>query len=43
MAAGANLAVFVAASIVLIVTPGPDMLYVIARGIAQGRATAMVA
>src|SRR5215204_1115577 len=43
MAGGANLAVFVAASIVLIVTPGPDMLYVIARGIAQGRATAIVA
>jgi threonine/homoserine/homoserine lactone efflux protein len=43
MVGGANLAVFVAASLVLIVTPGPDMLYVIARGIAQGRATAIVA
>src|SRR5688500_8079835 len=43
MVSGANLAVFLAASIVLIVTPGPDMLYVIARGIAQGRAAAVVA
>lgn len=43
MVSGANLALFVAASLVLIVTPGPDMLYVIARGIAQGRATAIVA
>lgn len=43
MVSGANLAFFVAASLVLIVTPGPDMLYVIARGIAQGRATAIVA
>lgn len=41
--AGANLAVFIAASLALIVTPGPDMLYVIARGIAQGRAIALVA
>jgi threonine/homoserine/homoserine lactone efflux protein len=43
MVSGASLAVFIAASLVLIVTPGPDMLYVIARGIAQGRATAIVA
>lgn len=43
MVGGANLALFVASSIVLIVTPGPDLLYVIARGIAQGRATAVVA
>ena len=43
MIAGANLAVFIAASLALIVTPGPDMLYVISRGIAQGRATALIA
>ena len=39
---GANLATFVAASLLLIVTPGPDMLFVIARGIAQGRLVAVV-
>ena len=39
---GANLALFVAASLVLIVTPGPDMLFVIARGIAQGRLVAVL-
>jgi threonine/homoserine/homoserine lactone efflux protein len=43
MLQGANLAVFVAASLVLILTPGPDMLYVIARGIAQGRSVALIA
>lgn len=43
MAGGANLALFVAAALVLIVTPGPDMLYVIGRGITQGRVAALVA
>ena len=43
MAGGANLAFFVAAALVLIVTPGPDMLYVIGRGITQGRVAALVA
>ena len=32
-----NLALFAAASWILIVTPGPDMLYVITRGAGQGR------
>ena len=33
----ANLGLFLTTSILLIVTPGPDMQYVIARGVAQGR------
>lgn len=37
MFGSANLSLFIAASLVLIVTPGPDILYVVARGIAQGR------
>ena len=32
-----NFGLFVTASILLIVTPGPDMMYVIARGVGQGR------
>ncbi len=32
-----DLGLFLTASILLIVTPGPDMMYVIARGVAQGR------
>ena len=37
-----NLVLFAAASGALIVTPGPDMLYVISRGISQGRRAGMV-
>jgi threonine/homoserine/homoserine lactone efflux protein len=33
----ANFALFVAASWALIIAPGPDMLYVITRGMSQGR------
>jgi threonine/homoserine/homoserine lactone efflux protein len=33
----ANLSLFVAASWTLIVTPGPDLLYVVTRGMSQGR------
>jgi threonine/homoserine/homoserine lactone efflux protein len=33
----ANLALFLTASLALIVAPGPDSLYVLARGIGQGR------
>ena len=40
---GANLVLFLAAALVLIVTPGPDLLYVLARGITQGRPAAVVA
>ncbi len=32
----AQLALFIGASWILIITPGPDMIYVITRGIAQG-------
>ncbi|MFC2079453.1 LysE family translocator [Candidatus Bipolaricaulota bacterium] len=32
-----NFGLFLAASVLLIVTPGPDMMYVIARGMGQGR------
>ncbi len=37
-----NIALFVAASLVLIATPGPDLIYVLTRGIGQGRKTALV-
>ena len=38
----ANLALFVAASLALIATPGQDNIYILTRGIAQGRAAALV-
>ncbi len=37
-----NLFLFLAASWLLILTPGPDMLYVLARGVGQGRAAGVV-
>jgi threonine/homoserine/homoserine lactone efflux protein len=37
-----ELAVFLAASVALIVVPGPDMIYVITRGVAGGRKTALL-
>ena len=37
-----QLALFVLASLVLIVTPGPDMIYVITRGIGQGRGAGLL-
>lgn len=37
-----NLALFFAASWILIITPGPDMIYVITRGISQGRKAGVV-
>ena len=37
-----NIALFVAASLVLIATPGPDIIYVLTRGIGQGRRAALV-
>ena len=37
-----NVALFVAASLALIATPGPDMIYVVTRGVAQGRRSALV-
>jgi threonine/homoserine/homoserine lactone efflux protein len=36
-----NLALFVAASLAVIVVPGPDNIYVLTRGIAQGRKVAL--
>ncbi len=38
----ANLALFVAASLALIATPGQDNIYILTRGIAQGRPAALV-
>jgi len=38
-----NLAMFAAASTVLIFTPGPDIIYVMTRGMAQGRRAALSA
>ncbi len=37
-----NIALYVAASLALIATPGPDMIYVLTRGVAQGRRAALV-
>lgn len=37
----ANLALFVAASLALIATPGQDNIYILTRGIAQGRPAAL--
>ena len=38
----ANIALYVVASLALIATPGPDMIYVVTRGVAQGRRAALV-
>jgi threonine/homoserine/homoserine lactone efflux protein len=37
-----NLLLFVTASLALIAVPGPDMIYVLTRGVSQGRAAALV-
>ena len=37
-----NIALYVVASLALIATPGPDMIYVVTRGVAQGRRAALV-
>src|SRR3954471_8678530 len=37
----ANIYLFVAASLVVIVAPGPDNVYVLTRGVAQGREVAL--
>jgi threonine/homoserine/homoserine lactone efflux protein len=37
-----NFALFFAASWMLIITPGPDMIYVITRGISQGRKAGII-
>lgn len=37
-----NIALFLTASLALIMTPGPDMIYVITRGVAQGRRVGLV-
>jgi threonine/homoserine/homoserine lactone efflux protein len=37
----ANLALFVVASLAVIVAPGPDNIYVLTRGVAQGREVAL--
>lgn len=37
-----NLLLFVTASLALIVVPGPDMIYVLTRGVSQGRPAALV-
>jgi threonine/homoserine/homoserine lactone efflux protein len=36
-----NIALFVVASLVVIVAPGPDNIYVLTRGVAQGREVAL--
>ncbi len=38
----ANIALFIAASLALIATPGQDNIYIVTRGITQGRAAALV-
>ena len=42
MLTGTNLLVFAGASLALIVIPGPDMIYVLTRGISGGRKVALV-
>lgn len=37
-----NLALFLTASLALIITPGPDMIYVVTRGVSQGRRVGLV-
>ena len=37
-----NIALFVAASLAVIIAPGPDNVYVLTRGIAQGREVALI-
>ena len=37
-----NFALFFAASWILIITPGPDMIYVITRGVSQGRKAGVI-
>jgi threonine/homoserine/homoserine lactone efflux protein len=37
-----NLLLFVTASLALIVVPGPDLIYVLTRGVSQGRAAGLV-
>ena len=37
-----NIALFVVASLAVIITPGPDNVYVLTRGVAQGREVALV-
>jgi threonine/homoserine/homoserine lactone efflux protein len=39
---GANILLFIAASWVLILTPGPDTIYVLTRGISQGKQAGVV-
>jgi threonine/homoserine/homoserine lactone efflux protein len=40
--ADTNIALFVAASLAVIIAPGPDNVYVLTRGVAQGREEALV-
>src|SRR5664280_3913871 len=42
MVSGGQLATFFAASIVIIVVPGPSVLFTLARGVAWGRAVAVL-
>jgi threonine/homoserine/homoserine lactone efflux protein len=39
---GSNYVLFLAASWLLIITPGPDMIYVVTRGISQGRKAGVI-
>jgi threonine/homoserine/homoserine lactone efflux protein len=43
MISSTQLALFTAASLILIFTPGPDIIYVMTRGMAQGRKAALAA
>ncbi len=43
MISQAHLMLFIATSVVLIFTPGPDIIYVMTRGVAQGRKAALAA
>ena len=43
MPGGETIALFMAAALALNLTPGPDMMYVAARGVADGRRAGIVA
>ena len=40
---GSQLAIFIAASVALLITPGPAVLYIITRSLDQGRTAVCVA
>ena len=42
MPSWSTIAVFLAAGVILVVVPGPNVLYIVARGVQQGRVAGLV-